>query len=109
MMREPAPPLLSVRDLSVRFRSPRGIVTAVDGISFDIAPGRVLGVVGESGSGKSVTAMTVMQLLPPPVLAMADGEILLEGFDLARMGESDLGRRRGKDISIIFQDPMSSL
>jgi peptide/nickel transport system ATP-binding protein len=101
------PPLLSVRDLRVAFPTPGGPLQAIDGVSFDIAPGEVLGVVGESGSGKSVTALSLMRLLPDN--ARVDGAITFNGVDVLRMSEGELQRLRGKHVSMIFQDPMTSL
>ncbi|MFF2081213.1 dipeptide ABC transporter ATP-binding protein [Kitasatospora sp. NPDC058162] len=100
-------PVLSVRDLRVTFPSEAGPVEAVRGIDFDLLPGRTLGIVGESGSGKSATALAVMGLLPPT--ARLGGRILLGGRDLAAMDDKALSRVRGKDIGMVFQDPMSAL
>lgn len=100
-------PVLSVRDLSVSFRSDTRTVHAVDHLSYDVAPGEVLAVVGESGCGKSVTAMAVMGLLPST--AHIDGSIRLGGAEIAGASEKELGRVRGKDIAMIFQEPMTSL
>ncbi|MFF1697744.1 ABC transporter ATP-binding protein [Streptomyces sp. NPDC058257] len=99
--------VLSVRDLSVSFRSDTRTVHAVDHLSYDVAPGEVLAVVGESGCGKSVTAMAVMGLLPPT--AHIDGSIRLGGSEIAGASEKELGKVRGKDIAMIFQEPMTSL
>ncbi|MGW1023754.1 ABC transporter ATP-binding protein [Streptomyces sp. NPDC002577] len=98
---------LSVRDLSVSFRSGTRTVHAVDHLSYDLAAGEVLAVVGESGCGKSVAAMAVTGLLPPT--AHITGSIRLAGRELAGAGEKELGRVRGKDIAMIFQEPMTSL
>ncbi|MFD5432188.1 dipeptide ABC transporter ATP-binding protein [Kitasatospora sp. NPDC127067] len=100
-------PVLSVRDLRVSFPSEAGPVEAVRGVHFDLLPGRTLGIVGESGSGKSATALAVMGLLPPA--ARLGGRILLGGRDLAAMDDKELSRVRGKDIGMVFQDPMSAL
>ncbi|MFB8243029.1 dipeptide ABC transporter ATP-binding protein [Kitasatospora purpeofusca] len=100
-------PVLSVRDLRVSFPSEQGPVEAVRGVDFDLLPGRTLGIVGESGSGKSATALALMGLLPPT--ARLDGRILLGGRDLAAMDDTQLARVRGKDIGMVFQDPMSAL
>ncbi|MFE7632878.1 dipeptide ABC transporter ATP-binding protein [Kitasatospora sp. NPDC057518] len=100
-------PVLSVRGLSVSFPSEAGPVEAVRGVDFDLLPGRTLGIVGESGSGKSATALAVMGLLPPT--ARIGGRILLGGRDLAAMDDKELSRVRGKDIGMVFQDPMSAL
>ena len=101
------PPLLSVRDLRVAFPTPSGPLLAVDGVSFDIAPREVLGVVGESGSGKSVTALSLMRLLPES--ARVDGAIAFNGVDVLGMPGAELQRLRGKHVSMIFQDPRTSL
>jgi oligopeptide/dipeptide ABC transporter ATP-binding protein len=101
------PALLSVRDLVVEFTG-RAQVRATDGISFDVAPGETLGIVGESGSGKSVTALSVLRLLPPNA-AIQRGEILLEGNDLLKLNARALRAVRGKDIAIVFQDPTAYL
>ncbi|MER7708656.1 ABC transporter ATP-binding protein [Kitasatospora sp. NPDC097605] len=100
-------PVLSVRDLRVSFPSEAGPVEAVRGVDFDLLPGRTLGIVGESGSGKSATALAVIGLLPPT--ARLGGRILLGGRDLAAMDDTELSRVRGKDIGMVFQDPMSAL
>ncbi|MBD0671960.1 ABC transporter ATP-binding protein [Streptomyces sp. CBMA156] len=100
-------PVLSVRGLRVSFPSEAGPVEAVRGVDFDLLPGRTLGIVGESGSGKSATALAVMGLLPPT--ARLGGRILLGGRDLAGLDDKELSRVRGKDIGMVFQDPMSAL
>jgi len=101
-------PLLQVRNLRVEFATDDGIVTAVADVSFDVGPGRVVGVVGESGSGKSVTALTVLGLTRGPG-ARIGGEVLYRGRDLLPLKERQLQRLRGKEIAMIFQDPMTSL
>ncbi|WP_232789843.1 ABC transporter ATP-binding protein, partial [Streptomyces jeddahensis] len=103
----PEAPVLSVRDLSVSFRSGTRNVHAVDHLSYDLAAGEVLAVVGESGCGKSVAAMAVTGLLPPT--AHITGSVRLAGRELAGADEKELGRIRGKDIAMIFQEPMTSL
>jgi peptide/nickel transport system ATP-binding protein len=103
-----AEPLLDVKDLQVRFATEDGIVQAVAGLSFNLEPGKVLGIVGESGSGKSVTAMTVMGLTRG-VNARFDGEVLYKGTDLLQVSDSDMQEYRGNEIGMIFQDPMTSL
>ncbi len=108
-MTAPGSPLLSVRDLTVEFRTAQGVFAALHQISFDIAPGRVLGVVGESGSGKSVTALSLMRLLPDYAARIASGQILFQGQDLARCSEAAMRALRGREIAMIFQDPMTSL
>ncbi|WP_439575780.1 ABC transporter ATP-binding protein [Phreatobacter sp.] len=101
-------PVLSVRDLVVQFPTRRGILTAVDGISFDIAPGEVLGVVGESGAGKSMTGTAVIGLLEPPG-RIAGGEVLLRGERIDNLPADQMRRIRGKRIGMVFQDPLTSL
>ena len=102
-------PVLSVRDLRVVFSTETGRVPAVDGVSFDVMPGEVLGIVGESGSGKSVTALSVLRLVPDPPGHVAGGRILFEGEDLLTKPQAELRRIRGGRISMIFQEPMTSL
>ncbi len=102
-------PLLSVRDLSVAFGRGEREVLAVDRVSFDIRKGETLALVGESGSGKSVTALSVMRLLPYPAAWHPSGEVLFKGQDLMRLRENDMRRVRGDDITIVFQEPMTSL
>ena len=102
-------PVLSVRGLVTEFVTPAGVVRAVDDVTWDLYPGETLGVVGESGSGKSVTAMSILGLIQRPPGRIVAGEILLEGQDLLTMPEAELRRLRGKDIGMIFQDPMTSL
>ena len=104
-----APPLLEIRDLSVGFHTDDGFVTAVDGISFSITRGGITGLVGESGCGKSVTAMSVMRLLPHPSGVITGGSILLEGEDLAHASPERLWSLRGRRVSMIFQEPMTAL
>jgi oligopeptide/dipeptide ABC transporter ATP-binding protein len=102
-------PLLSIRGLVTEFSTPDGVVHAVDGVSYDVYPGETLGVVGESGSGKSVTVMSVLGLIPQPPGRIAAGEILLEGRNLLDLEVKELRKVRGKEIAMIFQDPMTSL
>jgi microcin C transport system ATP-binding protein len=102
-------PLLSVRDLSVAFHQGGAQSLAVDRVSFDIAPGEVMALVGESGSGKSVTVSSVLKLLPYPSASHPSGEILFEGRDLLKASEQELRAVRGNDITMIFQEPMTSL
>jgi len=102
-------PLLSVRNLRTTFKTDAGDVRAVDGVSFDVLPGEIFGIVGESGSGKSVTAMTILGLIPQPPARIEGGEVLWKGNDLRKLTPDDLRRVRGDEISMIFQDPMSSL
>ena len=103
-----AEPLLEVNDLNVQFATEDGIVRAVDGISFELERGKVLGIVGESGSGKSVTAMTLMGLTRG-VNARFDGEVLYKGTDLLKVSDKGMQNYRGNELGMIFQDPMTSL
>ncbi|BBK32546.1 peptide/nickel transport system ATP-binding protein/oligopeptide transport system ATP-binding protein [Stella humosa] len=102
-------PLLDVRDLKTYFKTEGGLFRAVDGISFQVRRGRTLGIVGESGCGKSVTSLSIMGLVPQPPGIRAGGEILFEGEDLLKKRPAELRRIRGGAISMIFQEPMTSL
>ena len=102
-------PLLSVRDLSVAFTQGGAQNLAVDRVSFDIARGETVALVGESGSGKSVTALSVLKLLPYPAASHPSGEILFHGENLLAGGEKELRKVRGNKITMIFQEPMTSL
>ena len=101
--------MLSVRNLSASFHTRAGIVRAVRNVSFDVAPGETLGIVGESGSGKSVTCNSMMGLIPMPPGRIESGSAMLDGTDLLHCPEKELRSIRGKRISMIFQDPMTSL
>lgn len=100
--------LLDVRDLRVRFRTRQGLVTAVDGLSFSVSPGEVLGVVGESGSGKSVSMLAVLRLLTSPNVTMS-GQVLFRGRDLLTLPDKEMRSLRGREIAMVFQDPMTAL
>ncbi len=102
-------PVLSVRNLRTTFKTDAGDVRAVDGVSFDVLPGEIFGIVGESGSGKSVTAMSILGLIPQPPARIESGEFLWKGRDLRKLNEEELRKTRGEEISMIFQDPMTSL
>ncbi|MGQ4274632.1 ABC transporter ATP-binding protein [Terrihabitans sp. B22-R8] len=104
----PSAPLLDVRDLAISFRNGRNAVQVTRDVSFQIQPGEIVGLVGESGCGKTVTGLALMGLLPPRTTEI-EGQILLEGEDLARMSAREMRRRRGRKISMIFQEPMSAL
>jgi oligopeptide transport system ATP-binding protein len=102
-------PLLSVRGLSVSFRTRRGTVRAVDSVSFDVAAGETLAIVGESGSGKSVTALSILRLVAEPPGRTESGEVFFEGQDLLKLDGAGIRAVRGNRIAMIFQEPMSSL
>lgn len=101
--------LLEIRDLKMHFHTRDGVVKAVDGVSYDLEPGQTLGVVGESGSGKSVTALTMMRLVPMPPGKIEGGDVLLRGRSVLALKEEEVRGIRGNDIAMIFQDPMTSL
>ena len=102
-------PLLQIKALKTYFASDEGTVLAVDGIDLDIAKGETVGLVGESGSGKSVTALSIMQLIPRPPGKIVSGQILFREEDLLKKSEEEMRQIRGEEISMIFQDPMTSL
>jgi oligopeptide/dipeptide ABC transporter ATP-binding protein len=102
-------PLLQVRELITAFDTEAGLVRAVDQVSFEVHPGRTLGIVGESGCGKSVTAMSIIGLLPQPMGKILQGEVLFKGRDLTRIKRSQLRKVRGNEIGVIFQEPMTAL
>ncbi|MDB5220232.1 MAG: Oligopeptide transport system permease protein OppB [Myxococcaceae bacterium] len=103
------PPLLRVRDLVTTFRTDQGVLRAVDEVSFDVAEGATLGIVGESGCGKSVTALSILRLIPYPQGLIDEGRIEFRGKDLLGLTERQMQDVRGNDISMIFQEPMTSL
>jgi len=102
-------PLLRVEDLHVHFRTDDGLVKAVNGVSFELAPGETLGIVGESGSGKTVTNLALLGLIPQPPGVIARGRALYRGQDLLHLNIAQLSKIRGKQIAMIFQDPMTAL
>jgi ABC-type dipeptide/oligopeptide/nickel transport system ATPase component len=102
-------PLLQVTNLQTHFQTFEGVAKAVDDVSFTCLPGETLGLVGESGSGKSVTALSIMQLIPTPPGKYGGGEILFEGNNLFDYSPQQIRKIRGNRISMIFQEPMSSL
>ncbi|MDQ3652740.1 MAG: ABC transporter ATP-binding protein [Acidobacteriota bacterium] len=108
-MSSPNGTLLSVRDLRTYFETEDGVVKAVDGITFDLKRGETLGIVGESGSGKSVTNLSILRLIPQPPGKIVSGEIVFDGQDILDLTPDEVRRIRGKRISMIFQDPMTSL
>lgn len=101
-------PVLSVRNLTTRFETRAGDVTAVDGVSLDVGPGEVLGIVGESGSGKTITGFSILGLIDKPG-RIAGGEVLLHGQDLRKLSDAEMHKLRGDRIAMIFQDPMMTL
>ncbi len=102
-------PLLSVRDLTVQFATGGGVVEALSGVGFDVPRGKVVGLMGESGCGKSVTALSIVRLLPEPSGRVARGSVVFDGTDLMSLPERALERVRGKRIGFVFQDPLASL
>jgi oligopeptide transport system ATP-binding protein len=102
-------PLLQVNDLQTHFHTREGVLKAVNGVTFHVREGETLGIVGESGSGKSVTALSIMRLIQTPPGRIAGGEVLYRGRDLLKASQREMRAIRGKEISMIFQDPMTSL
>jgi oligopeptide transport system ATP-binding protein len=102
-------PLLQVRDLRTYFFTDEGVVKAVDGISYDLEEGETLGLVGESGCGKSVSALSLLRLIPTPPGKIVSGEVLFEGEDLLKVDEDEIRHVRGHKIAMVFQEPMTSL
>jgi oligopeptide/dipeptide ABC transporter ATP-binding protein len=103
------PPLLEVRALHTEFRTGAGLVRAVDGISYTVEHGETVAIVGESGSGKSVGALSILRLIPNPPGLITGGEILFDGKDLRGLSEAEMREIRGRDIGMVFQEPMTSL
>ncbi len=101
--------ILEVRNLQTSFTTERGVLKAVDDVSFDLYAGKTLGVVGESGCGKSVTSLSIMRLIPNPPGKITGGQILYKGRDLLQLGAEEMRKIRGNEISMIFQEPMTSL
>ncbi|MBN2261147.1 MAG: ABC transporter ATP-binding protein [Clostridiales bacterium] len=101
--------ILKVKNLRTHFFTEAGVVKAVDGIGFELEKGHTLGIVGESGSGKSITAMSIMRLIPEPPGKIIDGEIIFKGNDFVKYSQDQMRQIRGNEISMIFQDPMTSL
>ncbi|MBP7263030.1 MAG: ABC transporter ATP-binding protein [Spirochaetia bacterium] len=101
--------ILQVKDLKAYFKLDEGLLKAVDGVSFDLRKGETLGIVGESGSGKSVTNLAIMKLIPTPPGRIAGGQVIFDGKDLIPMNDNEIRQIRGNKISMIFQDPMTSL
>ena len=102
-------PLLQVKDLDVRFYTKDGVVNAVNGISYTMDQGDILGIVGESGSGKSVSSMAMLRLIPEPPGKIEGGQVIFDGNDLLQLKTAQMHTVRGSQIAVIFQDPMTSL
>ena len=102
-------PLLQVRNLVTRFYTEQGVVNAVNGISYTLEEGESLGIVGESGSGKSVSVMSLLKLIPTPPGRIEGGEVIFNNRDLLKLSQSEMRRVRGREVTMIFQDPMTSL
>ncbi len=102
-------PIIEIKHLKTRFFTTDGVVKAVNDVSYSMENGEILGVVGESGCGKSVHALSIMQLIPDPPGKITNGEIIFEGKDLLKLSEKEMRKIRGRDIAMIFQDPMTSL
>src|SRR6476661_10725459 len=99
--------LLQVRNLTTNFYTHDGVVRAVNGVSFNLDEGETLGIVGESGSGKSVSALSIMRLIPYPPGKIVEGEIIYKGQNLLDLDQNEMSHIRGKEIAMIFQDPMT--
>jgi len=108
-MTNPEPALLDMQGLTVRLKTPRGWLTALDQVSLKVHAGQTLGLVGESGCGKSVTALAIMRLLPTRQTNYANGQILFDGSDLLQHSEKTMRSLRGRRMAMIFQEPMTSL
>ena len=104
-----AEPLLSVKDLSTHFFTSEGVVRAVNDVSYDVMPGQTLGLVGESGSGKSVSALSLLRLIPNPPGKIVQGEVWFDGEELMSVDDSRMREIRGNEIAMVFQEPMTSL
>lgn len=102
-------PLLKIQNLQTEFHTEDGIVHAVNGISYEMQPGEVLGVVGESGCGKSVHSLSIMRLIPDPPGRIVAGQVCLDGRDLLQISEAEMRHVRGREVAMVFQDPMTSL
>tara|TARA_B100001013_G_C24564683_1_gene423994 strand:- start:49 stop:1044 length:996 start_codon:yes stop_codon:yes gene_type:complete len=102
-------PILKVENLSTSFQTEEGTILAVDGVSFDIYPNEILGIVGESGSGKSVTALSILRLIPEPTGKITSGNVYLNNLNLMQLDYSGIRKIRGREIGMIFQEPMTSL
>jgi len=104
-----AEPLLAVKNLRTQFFTEEGVVNAVNGVSYDVMPGEILGLVGESGCGKTVSALSILRLIPSPPGKIVEGEIMFEGENILKMDDEEIRHIRGNKIGMIFQEPMTSL
>src|SRR5215210_1247535 len=104
---EVMPPLLQVKDLRTYFYTDEGVVKAVDGITYDVQEGETLALVGESGCGKSISALSLLKLIPIPPGRIVSGEVLFDGEDLLKLDEDEIRKIRGNRISMVFQEPMT--
>src|SRR5260221_3731522 len=102
-------PLLEVKDLHTEFRTGAGVVRAVDGVSYTVDPGETVAIVGESGSAKSVSALSLLRLIPVPPGRITQGQVMFAGRDLMKLTEEEMRQVRGGDIGMVFQEPMTSL
>ena len=102
-------PLLQIEDLKTYFYTSNGVVKAVDGISYSVHEGETVAIVGESGCGKSVSALSVMRLVPSPPGKTVNGKVIYQGNDILKASDSEMRKIRGKQIAMVFQDPMTSL
>ena len=103
------PPLLEVKDLHTEFRTGAGLVRAVDGISYTVEAGETVAIVGESGSGKSVSALSILRLIPDPPGRITHGEVRFANRDIMQLSDAEMREVRGGDIGMVFQEPMTSL
>ena len=101
--------LLEVYNLTTHFYTDNGVVEAVDGISYSVDEGEIVGIVGESGCGKSVSALSIMGLIPDPPGKIVEGEVIFDGQDLLKLSSAQMRKVRGNDIGMVFQEPMTSL
>ena len=108
-MTQNANTFLQVRDLVVEYTSDGKVIHAVNGVNFDLERGKALALVGETGAGKTTIAKSIMRILPDPPAHVRSGQVVLQGRDLMKLNEADMRKVRGKEISMIFQDPMTAL
>ncbi|MEI7671401.1 MAG: ABC transporter ATP-binding protein, partial [Deltaproteobacteria bacterium] len=109
MAGDKAATILEVKDLSTHFFTPEGVVKAVDGVSYSVEMGETVAIVGESGCGKSVSALSIMRLIPDPPGRVVSGQIFFNGRDLQKLTREEMRRVRGREMAMVFQEPMTSL